>query len=321
MLGVAATLFAPILATGASYGAVEPAASLAPIGVGVLFGAFLFGVGMQIGGSCASGTLFAVGSGQTAIVLTLAGFVGGSVLGAYQFTFWEELPSAAPVSLADTGAGYLGAWLITLAVIGAVVATTYVVQRRRQVPPLDRPPAARGVARALRGSWPLWVGALLLAGLNALTLYLSGKAWGITSAFALWGSKLLDAVGVDVRSWDYWQDNAASYEQGVLGNVTSVMDLGIVLGALVASAAAGAWTLHRRVPGRLALGAVVGGLMMGYGARIAYGCNIGAYFGGIASFSLHGWLWGVLALAGTYAGLRLRPLFGLGNPKPGDASC
>ena len=34
---------------------------------------------------------------------------------------------------------------------------------------------------------------------------------------------------------------------------------------------------------------------MGYGARIAFGCNIGAYFGGIASFSLHGWLWGVLA--------------------------
>jgi uncharacterized membrane protein YedE/YeeE len=321
MLGVAATLFAPILAVGVSYGGAEPAASLAPIGVGVLFGAFLFGVGMQIGGSCASGTLFAVGSGQTAIVLTLAGFIGGSVLGAYQFTFWEELPSVAPVSLADTGAGYLGAWLITLAVIGAVVATTYVVQRRRQVPPLDRPPAARGVARALRGSWPLWVGALLLAGLNALTLYLSGKAWGITSAFALWGSKLLDTVGVDVRSWDYWQDNAASYEQGVLGNVTSVMDLGIVLGALVASAAAGAWTLHRRVPGRLALGAVVGGLMMGYGARIAYGCNIGAYFGGIASFSLHGWLWGVLALSGTYVGLRLRPLFGLGNPKPGDSSC
>ena len=31
---------------------------------------------------------------------------------------------------------------------------------------------------------------------------------------------------------------------------------------------------------------------MGYGARIAFGCNIGAYFGGIASFSLHGWLWG-----------------------------
>jgi len=34
--------------------------------------------------------------------------------------------------------------------------------------------------------------------------------------------------------------------------------------------------------------AVVGGLLLGYGARIAFGCNIGAYFTGIAFTSLHG---------------------------------
>jgi len=60
---------------------------------------------------------------------------------------------------------------------------------------------------------------------------------------------------------------------------------------------------------------------MGYGARLAGGCNIGAYFSGIASFSLHGWVWGVVALLGTYAGLKLRPLFGLTNPKPVDSIC
>ena len=165
------------------------------------------------------------------------------------------------------------------------------------------------------------VGALGLAGLNALTLWLSGKAWGITSAFALWGSKLLDLVGVDVTAWPYWVDRMGSYQAGVLGDTTSVMDLGIMLGALLASAAAGAWTLHRRIPGRLALGAVIGGILMGYGARIAYGCNIGAYFAGIASFSLHGWIWGILALLGTVVGLRLRPLFALGNPQPTDSVC
>jgi len=79
--------------------------------------------------------------------------------------------------------------------------------------------------------------------------------------------------------------------------------------------------VHRRIPPRLALGAVIGGVLMGYGARIAYGCNIGAYFGGIASFSLHGRLWGVMAIAGTFVGLRLRPLFGLTNPKPADSVC
>lgn len=322
MIAAAATIFAPVLATGASFGAgTTPTASLAPIGLGVVIGALLFGMGMQIGGACASGTLFAVGSGQSAIVLTLGGFVVGSVLGAWTFGFWLGLPSFGEVSLADTGAGYLGAWLITLAAIGVVVAVSYVVGRGRRVPPAGRPASARGVSRAVRGSWPLWVGALLLAALNGLTLWLSGSAWGITAAFALWGSKILDAVGVDVTSWPYWVDRMDAYEAGVLGETTSVMDLGIMLGALLASAAAGAWTLHRRIPGRLALGAVLGGILMGYGARIAYGCNIGAYFAGIASFSLHGWLWGAMALIGTVLGLKLRPLFGLGNPRPSDSVC
>ncbi|GAB3665777.1 YeeE/YedE family protein [Nocardioides korecus] len=327
MIGVAATLFAPILAGGVVWHGAAATPSLAPIGFGVTVGAFLFGAGMQIGGSCASGTLFAVGSGQTAILITLAGFVGGSTLGAYQFSWWtDDLPRHAPISLASTSWGYPGAWLITMAVIGLIVAATYVVGRRApagSVPPVDRAPVARGLARAARGSWPLWVGALLLAGLNALTLWVSGSAWGITFAFALWGSKLLDVLGVDVGSWSYWQDpaNAAKFDAGWLAEKTSVMDLGIILGALVASALAGAFVVHRRIPLRLALGAVVGGVMMGYGARIAFGCNIGAYFDGIASFSLHGWLWGAMALLGTVLGLRLRPLFGLGNPAPGDSVC
>jgi hypothetical protein len=51
--------------------------------------------------------------------------------------------------------------------------------------------------------------------------------------------------------------------------------------------------------------------MLGYEARVAYGCNIGAYFSGVASGSLHGWLWLAAAFARNVAGSRLRPLFGL----------
>ena len=43
------------------------------------------------------------------------------------------------------------------------------------------------------------------------------------------------------------------------------------------------------------------------GARLAFGCNIGAYFSGIVSGSLHGWLWAVAAFLGSVVGTRLRP--------------
>mgnify|MGYP000591478547 CR=1 FL=1 len=53
----------------------------------------------------------------------------------------------------------------------------------------------------------------------------------------------------------------------------------------------------RRWP--LAKTMALGGVLMGYGARIAFGCNVGAFFSGIASGSLHDWLWFLAALAGV----------------------
>jgi uncharacterized protein len=87
------------------------------------------------------------------------------------------------------------------------------------------------------------------------------------------------------------------------------MDFGIILGALLASALAGRFSPGWRVPWRSALAAVVGGVMLGYGARLAYGCNIGAYFSGIASGSLHGYLWALCAFFGSIVGVKLRPYF------------
>ena len=73
--------------------------------------------------------------------------------------------------------------------------------------------------------------------------------------------------------------------------------------------------MNWRVPLRELLGAVVGGLMLGYGATIAFGCNIGAFFGGVVSGSLHGWVWFVAAFIGTAVGIYLRPLFLLSAKK------
>ena len=142
-------------------------------------------------------------------------------------------------------------------------------------------------------------GAIGLAIVNIATLTIGGRPWGVTSAFALWGAKWFAALGIDVASWSYWTApaQAGGARSSVLMDVTSVMDFGIILGALLAAILAGRFAPVGRVDRSLAA-AVIGGLLLGYGARIAYGCNIGAYFSGIASGSLHGWLWLVAAFAG-----------------------
>jgi uncharacterized membrane protein YedE/YeeE len=135
----------------------------------------------------------------------------------------------------------------------------------------------------------------------------------VTSAFALWGAKWAQAIGMDPASWSYWQApaQAAALKSSVLLDVTSVMDFGIILGALLAAILAGRFAPVWKISGPSLAAAVVGGLLLGYGARIAYGCNIGAYFSGIASGSLHGWLWLAAAFAGSIAGTGLRPMFDL----------
>lgn len=323
LLAVTAILFAPFLAAGVSPTGVDVAGYVAPIGFGVLVGATLFGVGMQIAGSCASGTLYAVGSGHTAIMLALAGFVVGATVGAAHMGWWEATPSFAPVSLSEVFGGTLGGLAATLLALAVIAAATVVIARRKNPPPVAPVPTARGFARIVRGAWPLWVGALAIAVLNLGVLLVSGAPWGVTTAFALWGSKASAALGLaDPSTWDFWSGPRATVLEGsVLAESTGLTNFGIMIGALIASALAGAFTLHRRVPGRLATGAVIGGLLMGYGARLAYGCNIGAYLGGIASMSLHGWVWGVMALLGTWIGLRARPLFGLSRPRASDGVC
>jgi uncharacterized membrane protein YedE/YeeE len=323
LLAATAILFAPFLAAGVSPTGVEVAGYVAPLGFGVVIGATIFGLGMQIGGACASGTLYAVGSGHTAILLTLAGFVVGATVGAAHMGWWEATPSLGPVNLGDVFGGPLGGLAVTLGVLALIAAATVVIGRRRNPPPVEPVATTTGIARALRGAWPLWVGALALAVLNLAVLLVSGAPWGVTTAFALWGSKAAGALGLaDPSTWAFWSGpRAAVLEGSVLAESTGLTNFGIMVGALIASALAGAFTLHRRIPGRLALGAVIGGLLMGYGARLAYGCNIGAYLGGIASMSLHGWVWGVMALLGTWIGLRARPFFGLSRPRSTDGVC
>ncbi|MGY8958114.1 MAG: YeeE/YedE thiosulfate transporter family protein, partial [Alphaproteobacteria bacterium] len=57
MLAAGTMLFAPVLAEGSLFGQSMTGA-IAPVGVQVAVGAFMFGIGMQLGGGCGSGTLF-----------------------------------------------------------------------------------------------------------------------------------------------------------------------------------------------------------------------------------------------------------------------
>jgi len=308
LLGITSLLFFPIL--GQVFPSLQAGAALAPVGTSVMVGAFLFGIGMQLGGGCGSGTLYTMGQGQVDMLITLAFFIVGATLGTAHLHWWLSLPGYEKFSVI----GQFGWWqalLVQLVILAALYGLVRFLEFRRhgKINPVEWQVPRHEIAQRLtHGRWPLWWGVLGLAGLNLATLMVTGHPWSITYAFGLWGAKMWAAVGGDPGSWAYWSSGypAQSLNSSTLADTTSVMDFGIILGALLAAALAGKFAPAMKLTRTRVLTAVAGGLLLGYGARLGFGCNIGALVGGITSGSLHGWLWMVAGFCGGIAGVHLR---------------
>ena len=284
---VAAVVVLPMSNLVPGYGA-----AVAPPGIGVAVGAAIFGLGMQLANGCGSGTLAAAGAGAPRMWIVLPWFCAGGVFGSLALPAIQRLPTPPAFGWSDL----LGPWgglAVTLALLGALAA---ILLRGGQRP---------GIAQ-LRA--PLLVGALA-----AVLFLVTGTPWGITSGLTLWGGKLAVALGVPLADTPYWAEAGAreALAGPLLANTSSRTNIGMILGA----AACAAWQgrLRRQPwPSRAGMAAaVLGGVLMGFGARLSFGCNIGAFVGGVASGSLHGFLWFAAVLPGSWLGIRLRPRFGL----------
>jgi uncharacterized protein len=311
MLVAAMLLFAPLLAAGEVFGHGVSGA-VAPVSISMAFGALIFGIGMQMGGGCASGTLFTVGGGNLHTLLVLVFFCIGGFWASLDMPWWVSLPGLGPVSLAEKIGNWPAVAMQVLALL-LIYALLRLLGGRNQQPLWW--PRNFSWSRLLRGPWPLLLGAGALAVLNWLTLLVAGHPWSITWGFTLWAAKAARLLGWDPSASPFWGGAfaEAALNRPLLADTTSVMNVGILVGALLAATLAGKFRLSTQFTGFSLVAAVAGGLMLGYGARLAYGCNIGAFFSGVASTSLHGWVWIVAAMFGNVIGVRLRPLFRLAD--------
>lgn len=305
MLAAAMLLFAPILSGGDALGRAVGGA-LAPVSISMAFGAFIFGIGMQMAGGCASGVLFTSGGGSGRMAVVTLFFCLGAFWGSLDLAWWTELPGIGSVSIAEK-LGWGPALLVQLGVLGGLYLLLKGLGFTNK-----RPIWGEGInlSRLASGPWPLLFSAALLALLNVATLVVAGHPWSVTWGFTLWGAKLAMLAGWDPMTSGFWSSGFQlnALENSVFADTTSVMNFGIVGGAMLAAFLSGKLTFHLNLTRSSFLSAVIGGLVLGYGARLAYGCNIGAFFSGVASFSLHGWVWILAAFTGNYAALRIAAL-------------
>lgn len=304
----------------------ELVGAVAPLTISLVLGAFLFGAAMQLADGCGSGTLYKAGAGSPLSFVVLPTFAFGSFLGASHQPAWIEvggLPAVDllafgwPTALAITMAGCgLVAWLAgraaRMAQHGSARDTAAGASPQAVAQQLVRAGTASFVAGAapqgsVRWARRWWLGALLLAMLYLLHLVVAGQPWGIVYGMGVWGAKAVSALGWDLSSDAFWSvaPHAQRLVDPILADVTSVTNIGLIYGAIAASRWNGAAEFSLPTGKRL-IAAAIAGLVMGYSARMAFGCNVGAYLGGIASASLHGWVWFALAFAGSIVGVRIR---------------
>lgn len=284
MLALAVVAFAPVLAAGTVFGQTVSGAA-APFGLSVAIGALLFGIGMQLAGGCGLGTLYSAGGGNLGMMAALAAAMVGSFWASLQMQWWQGLPAWAPLVLGER-LGWTAAVAMQLSAIGLLWGVVRAMHR-----PVPKTSTRQPSANAWwAGPWPLPVAAVLLAVGNLSVLLIDGRPWSITWGFTLLGAKAAALTGWDPASSWFWRDGGelATLHGGLLQDATSPMDLSIMLGAFCAAALARQLAPAKRMAWPSLAAALLGGLLIGCCARIAFGCNICVFFSGVASSSLHG---------------------------------
>jgi uncharacterized membrane protein YedE/YeeE len=293
-IAVAMLLSVPLLAAHPELDGAD-----GPLSISLLIGAFVFGAAMQVADGCGSGTLYKAGLGHPVSLAVLPAFVFGSFLGAAQLPAWLSLGSLPPVNLVQR----LGAGCTLLLQLAALAVLAALLWRWRSTAPSRWNGAT------------VWWAAIGLGLLAAANLAVAGQPWGIVYGLGLWGGKIVQALGIDIQHNAFWGQpvQQAQLHASVLADNTSVTDLGLLFGALIAASAKGKACPAVRLPLRQWLAAVAAGLLLGYSSRLAFGCNVGAYFSGIATGSVHGWVWFGCAFAGSLLGVRLRHRLGMAD--------
>jgi hypothetical protein len=266
---------------------------------------------MVLAGGCASGTLYRCGEGYLSLWVALGGTILGMMILAvswpflwfnyiqYQPKLWFPAALGWPLSVTATISLLVSCFLIvtwwergSLKTIRSTVAHN----------PSGIQRVSGGIFRnPFANAWPAWLGGILLGFLNVLEFYLVGTPWGITTPESRWAGWLLKVVGFETDSWLYyiqyklplpWLDGG------------SLLDIGIIVGAFIASSLAFEFKI-RSPPRRRLPQAFIGGILMGYGARLAMGCNIGAFFSAIPQLALFGWLFTIGLIFGAFVGAKL----------------
>ncbi len=126
--------------------------------------------------------------------------------------------------------------------------------------------------------WSFTTGAVLTATIFIFIINTTGGSWGGASGpYTLWSMWLLQKVGVSFSS-EALQGSVEAVNNGLMNHTVSIRNIGMIFGALIAMLLAGNFKFNFDFKFKDVVFYAIGGLLMGYGARVAGGCNAGGHY-------------------------------------------
>jgi uncharacterized protein len=300
-------------------GSLPPGATVLPLGIHTLLGGVLFGIGMVLAGGCTSGSLYRAGEGYVGSMVALLGIMLGLEISSHTWNWWWEWHiSRAPLIWFPEQLGYLGGILLTLGalLLSFLVVSWWEFRTSMMLPPKrDEGHAASSLGEHLRGlsrtvfvkGWPVVVGGAALAVLNVY-LYTYRHPWGVVAGLGIWADKVAGAIHLgagellgrsSLAGCAFEPDTASA-----LGHMP-LLNLGVIAGAFIAASLASEFKLRFPKQPLRYIQSMGGGALMGYGAGLALGCTVGAFFSAIPSLALNGWVFAGALAIGAYIGVKV----------------
>lgn len=333
-----------IATAGLLFGAEDPTVYglwVNPINVGLVFGAFVFGIGMSFSMCCASGVLTDIASVSPRAIITLLFFGTGFLVGSpiakeatwVQQTIFgtETYPNGVffpDFFKGENSTGYFGAVVLTIIIAGIVsyVAYQYEKKRRREgtfigvesekaqnspIEPIDVENTSFFSSpiynRLFVRPWKLSTGFIMVNAMYVLLMVVTKEGWGASGPHGFWAGRFFTLFGLSPEKIaELTKFGPEPFSMPFFANPMYGQNLGIILGSLVSLLLSGAFLSSFKSEIKISLFEVIqfalGGFLMGFGSRFSNGCNVGVMFTPISQFSLSGWIFFIMIVVGAVLG-------------------
>ncbi len=289
------------------------------INAGLIIGGVLFGIGMAFASCCASGVMTDGVTNPIKLIIVTSGFGLGILLGFPLQTSATWITDGYTLAFFDLVNNlYLGVIIAVMLTIALAYIVKVIIKKIEEKweeqgkkpccsAELDQGVYEDGLAKTLKKPFTLNQSAIIISVIFVIMMALTKEGWGASTPYGFWVGKLLINFGMNPNTLaEFTNKGTEFFTVGLFSgqgpSSVGIQNIFIFIGGIIAALSMERFKPSFKVNPKIMTLLFIGGLTMGFGTRLANGCNVGALYTPIANFSLSGWIFLIVMTVGGVIG-------------------